>query len=73
MCNFFGHDDLPERTAETALIKLMDQLAGDCKLRDGKRPSVYDRCGAFYPDLASPLPPDEPRPAPIRSKLRLVE
>ena len=29
--------------SETRLIKLMDMLAADCKLREGKRPSVYDR------------------------------
>ena len=52
------------------MVQVLDALAADCKLREGKRPSVYDRCGAFFPDLGGAKPPDEPPAA--RAKLRVV-
>ena len=57
--------------AEITLPYLIEALAGDCKLREGRRPSIYDRCGAGFPDIGGPRPPDEPVAA--RPKLRMVK
>ena len=38
---------------------LLTQLAGDCRFRDTRRGSA-DFCGAFFPDLYGPRPPDRP-------------
>ncbi len=54
------------------MTSLLGHLAGDCDRRDAKR-NVYGFCGAFYPDLSSGRPPDDPQVAPARPKLRAVE
>ena len=59
--------------AETTLPHLIEALAADCELREAKRPNIYDRCGAFFPDLAGGRPPDLPCTATIRPKLRAVK
>lgn len=55
--------------AEIEMTALLGHLAADCERRD-TRARVYDYCGAFYPDLRAPRPPDEPATA--RTRLRVV-
>lgn len=38
---------------------LLSHLAADCTFRDTRRGSA-DFCGAFFPDLSGPQPPDRP-------------
>ncbi len=38
---------------------LLTQLSGDCTFRDTRRGSA-DFCGAFFPDLSGPQPPEQP-------------
>ena len=38
---------------------LLSHLAGDCSFRDTRRGSA-EFCGAFFPDLSGPQPPDRP-------------
>ncbi|MCX8254649.1 hypothetical protein RHAL1_00610 [Beijerinckiaceae bacterium RH AL1] len=57
--------------AEITLPYLIEALAADCKLRDHRRLNLYDRCGAHFPDVMSPKPPDEPAPA-SRPTLKVV-
>ena len=45
--------------SEVEMSTLLTQLAGDCRFRDPRRGSA-DFCGAFFPDLYGPQPPDRP-------------
>ena len=45
--------------SEVEMSTLLTQLAGDCRFRDTRRGSA-DFCGAFFPDLNDPQPPDRP-------------
>lgn len=51
--------------AETRLTDILAKLSASCLHADvGRHQSVHDRCGAMYPDLAKPTPPDRPPAAP---------
>ncbi len=56
--------------AETEMVRLLQQLAGDCKLSVCRRPGI-DVCGAFFPDINPQLPPGAS--ASGRPKLRAVK
>ena len=56
--------------SEIILPHLLEMLSTDCPLRERSRVAVFDRCGAFYPDLSGPRPPDTP--AELRPKLKVV-
>ena len=45
--------------SEMTMPHLLELLSGDCAKREG-RVNIYDRCGAFFPDLSGPRPPDAP-------------
>lgn len=46
--------------SEIELTRLLDMLAGDCKLHDVNRLNLYDRCGAHFVDLNRSREPDAP-------------
>jgi hypothetical protein len=59
---------------EIDLWALLDVLASDCRWHrsPGERaPGKYDaKCGAYFPDLGRPIPPDLP---PAMRQLRVVQ
>ena len=57
--------------SEIRLPELLTQLAAGCSFRDVRRSGGY-ACGAYFPDLTNGRPPDEPRSAPARTRLKLV-
>ena len=56
--------------AEIELPWLLHELASGCSRRQQGIASVYDRCGAFFPDLSGSKPPHVP--AATRPKLKVV-
>ena len=48
---------------------VLTMLSADCKLAARGKLGI-DRCGAFFPDLGSGRPPDEPAAA--KPRLRVV-
>ena len=58
--------------ADIDMMRLLTMLSADCAFRQpGKRfAGNFEVCGACYPDLRRPTPPDMP---PAMGKLRVVE
>ena len=56
--------------AEMALPHLLELLSADCPKRERAKVAIYDRCGAYLPDVGGTRPPDEPGAA--RPRLRVV-
>ena len=53
------------------MTELLELLSADCRFRSIKRVAGhYERCGAIYPDLGRPTPPDLP---PSARRLRVVK
>lgn len=46
--------------SEMTFPHLVEMLSADCKLRESSRIDIYNRCGAFFPDLPGTRPPDLP-------------
>ncbi len=47
--------------AEARLTDVLAKLSANCPHADTARhQNVHDRCGAMYPDLTKPTPPDVP-------------
>ena len=53
--------------SEIEMAVLLSHLAADCTFRDTRRGSA-EFCGAFFPDLSGPQPPDRPG-GPMRPRI----
>ena len=57
--------------AGISMAELLEALSADCRFRANKRVAGhYERCGATFPDLGKPTPPDVP---PTLRGLRVVK
>ena len=54
--------------SEITMPALLGHLAGDCAVWERSKIAVFDRCGAFFPDLSGPHPPDVPA-RPMRPRI----
>ncbi len=55
--------------SEMTMPHMIELLSADCKKRETGR--VFDRCGAFFPDLGGTRPTDEPAKA-AKPQLKVV-
>ena len=54
-----------------SMPELLDALSADCRFRANTRVAGhYERCGAIFPDLGKPTPPDMP---PTPRGLRVIK
>ena len=57
--------------ADVSMVELLHALSADCRFRQIKRVAGhYETCGAHFPDLSRPEPPDMP---PTTPRLRVVK